>query len=118
MPTNNTKHTPLPWNVPEVTDRRHRCVVIMSESGAKQDNGPAQVACCYVNHVDFEGAKANAEFITRACNSHEELLAALRNLEIAGGCFCGTGIPNDMHAMFCRKARTAIAKAEGKGVNS
>ena len=52
-------------------------------------------------------AMANAEFIVRACNAHEELLAALRGLvcELES---VNVPAPGLIHA------KKAIAKAEGK----
>ena len=53
-------------------------------------------------------AQANAEFIVRACNAHDDLLAALKTV-IANHC------PNDrVFCGSCSAARDIIAKAEGR----
>ena len=71
--------------------------------------------------------EANAEFIVRACNSHDEVLAALeRLLEHTGGCdfhdnandeMSGPcpGLADPMYGTECPwcEARAAIAKAKG-----
>ena len=74
-----TKHTPMPWIV---TDERHDLIAIGAEC--------RRFSCCVVNgpnpssYADKAGIaqaaeqKANAEFIVRACNAHDELLEQLK----------------------------------------
>lgn len=66
-------HTPIPWTTEEYQGEPKRIVV-----------GPnnEMIADCYADSSDDinlpENYKANADFIVRAVNSHEELLAALK----------------------------------------
>lgn len=64
MHTNNStqQHTPTPW------------------TWARQNPGAlteGENELFFINSVAFELSKANAEFIVRACNAHDELVAAL-----------------------------------------
>lgn len=64
-------HTPLPWKV--YYAKNNGQVVL----GTGEENG-----CAIQNHNgafwrDDEEAKANCEFVVKACNSHYELLEAL-----------------------------------------
>jgi hypothetical protein len=54
-------------------------------------------------------ARADAEFIVSACNSHYELIEALENCIAWCSCNEGTGSP----CSTCRKAIKAIARAIG-----
>jgi hypothetical protein len=94
------KHTPLPWHFQDE--------YIRADSENMDDSGNI-VADVYVKpsstHDDI--MQANAAFIVRACNSHYEMLAALKGmLSIA-----------DRYTGVCLKeidnARAAIAKAKG-----
>ncbi len=58
------KPTPGPWTVSTITG--HRLRVVMA--------GPLVIADCR----SVDSAEGNAEFIVRACNSHEELLEAAK----------------------------------------
>lgn len=115
------KHTPLPWNRPPAID---------DETGEAlpypglEIRGPEYVQPGYENHgyvsdvvcvLGFSGHhnhQANAEFITRACNSHYELLSALRDLVQADTEQSDVGL----QILAIEKARAAIAKAEGREV--
>jgi hypothetical protein len=100
-------HTPLPWRLR------------MNDSG--MCNGVA-VSATVLPPEPFTGpyiaevgsSRANAEFIVRACNSHEELLAALKALTVA--CVSADSIeelPPEIDGSLIDAARAAIAKAEG-----
>ena len=102
------KHTPTPWkqgvNYPERIIGEHEIVA-------------------FVNHPELDGKpndreQANAEFIVRACNSHDELLEAckalVQNLEMEW-------LPNGygqcdypLSYRIIKNAKDIIAKAEGK----
>lgn len=69
-------HTPTPWTAPAQDDWRHHMAVVMAGTGESR----IQVACCYDNHVKRAVAVANAAFIVRACNSYDDMLAALKRL--------------------------------------
>lgn len=57
-----TKHTPAPWNLGKV-----------KKSHALFIEAPSRDICQMVGPVD-KRREANAEFIVRACNAHEELV--------------------------------------------
>lgn len=67
---NETKHTPLPW----VLDHRFAGGVLIHPD----DNEFLTVA--KVLGFDNDEAKANAAFIVRAVNAHDDLIAALERL--------------------------------------
>ena len=60
-----------------------------------------------------DGVKANAAFIVRACNSHDELVAALESMmpERIG---YDQSMSIDMYLNAVDKARAALAKAKGE----
>lgn len=84
-----SKHTPLPWEVCNLTD-------LFSSSGAKNADGVRadhndgwQIADCLVGltfvngemeSLDVDEQRSNAEFICRAANSHYELVQELTKL--------------------------------------
>lgn len=91
---NEMKHTQLPWHV----------------GGADAETGQINIigdphhgfyVCGVIAGV--ESQEANAEFIVRACNGHDDLLEALRTIAKFGTC-----------AASRDTARAAIAKAEGR----
>ena len=55
--------------------------------------------------------KKHAAFIVKACNSHEELVEALRALVIESG---GKAIPNSSLTVARNKALAALSKVEGR----
>jgi YD repeat-containing protein len=77
----DTQHTPVPWSIAGVSVNPHEGHVIESDSA----DGRTIAWTC--NSLDNNGEEyisqediANAEFIIRACNSHDALLAALMQL--------------------------------------
>lgn len=66
----NTKHTPTPWE---------RCDAFgASAMGLNvKATGDDKMICSTTGYYGRDGAAANAAFIARACNSHEQLVAAL-----------------------------------------
>jgi hypothetical protein len=64
---------------------------------------------------EWDLSLANAEYIVRACNSHDALLAALRIAEWGhrGRCAACGRTRAEGHNMVCRVG-AAIAKAEGR----
>lgn len=101
-----TKHTPLPWTI-EKTDNRYP---------VGDDRTPWNIEYKHDNSGLFnervctmtDGAKHewqdNAEFIVTACNSHYELLEALKAMLAASGLRPGNEV---------LLAEAAIAKATG-----
>ncbi len=67
-----TKHTPLPW----AAQQGGNCSRIWGY-GTQPLNYP--VAVCERDPIDINGThEANAEFIVRACNAHDDLLVACK----------------------------------------
>jgi len=65
---------------------------------------------------DVEEAEANAAFIVRACNAHEELVKALETLlERANGLDQSATHDGLSNCNAITKARIAIAKAKAEG---
>jgi hypothetical protein len=66
-----SKHTPLPWKMRQLG--KTRCVI----------EGPGEDCCIammtrWLPPFDAAEQKANADFIVKACNAHDELVEALR----------------------------------------
>lgn len=110
-----TQHTPGPWNFKD----RENGNDAQAEFPTKINFGlegygvGSVVGSVYVWMRDLDTAKANAAFIVRACNSHDDLLAALQSISTLASC-----APNDDEKIsgqeFTRimnTARAAIAKA-------
>lgn len=70
-----SKHTPIPWS----TDGAY---VLPLADQAKAQPGTLFVAMCGISssYRPPEETKANAEFIVRACNNHDALVATVRDL--------------------------------------
>ena len=69
MTMTNTKHTPLPWD----------CMADGSAIKALNSGSNICETECGSQVASYFERQANAEFITRACNSHYELLDALES---------------------------------------
>ena len=98
-------HTPTPWHTVAESKYHKLCTTIR----CGEDKGVADV------YGTDEEAVANAAFIVRACNGHEELLAALNGLiDAADG---GEVFDHDMSGCedcaLCT-ARAARDKATGR----
>jgi hypothetical protein len=77
-----TQHTATPWIVEEVKTSCGRAFKIND----KPDQKYGIIACIYddntsLNERNHQEHEANAEFIVRACNSHDQLVAALNEIE-------------------------------------
>lgn len=97
-------HTPTPWEFKEKDDEG-RFVII----GERDGLDVTFVADTIGGLGDAE--KANAAFIVKAVNCHDELLAALVNLYALVRGECPSILENDHHDEM---VRAAIAKAEGR----
>jgi len=102
------KHTDLPWQVKH-SDVEDQYLI----------TGPGG---CYIALVDDQGEpidnQANAEFICRACNSHEELVEALTEARDYLNTI-GNTLPEDVEDFVCNSVEDvedrlskAIAKAD------
>ena len=98
---NKVTHTPTPY------EQLKTCTMVKADpifwqTGIKK--GGIRIAT--VSGVGEENARANAEFIVRSCNSHDELVEALRY--IASRSYLAS-------ENLAQVALRALAKAEGKG---
>ena len=99
-----TKHTPGPWDV-WISDSGE--IIEIQLEATKINEQPFVVVCwsgfdqCDVTSLKEQAA--NAKFIVKACNSHDDLLAALKDL-----------LPmweNGIEEPWVEAARAAIKKA-------
>jgi len=112
------KHTPGPW----VAIRQRGIYKGNYNIGRLEDqgNGPLLTFVIVLGPNDFcpprygRSAEANAEFIVRACNTHNDLLTACEAL-LAGiqGLPPLTAIEGVLEAQF-KQGMAAIAKAKGE----
>lgn len=91
-------HTPGPWHLNE----RHAEI-----HGPDEDS---LADCVGGNSFSFEQNRINAAFIVRACNAHDDLLAALHDIEAYARTKL-TQRDSDKFKVIRDKARAAIAKA-------
>jgi hypothetical protein len=97
-------HTPTPWKVIGGT-------IILSGDERKRWIG--EVPPSASDFGDFEEDRANARFIVIACNTHDELLVALKNLTQA--CWQADmdgDLSEHIDGSLLNAADSAIAKAE------
>jgi len=77
------KHSPLPWALDESVDRRSRGYIRTTETPVEGgDRGKAVAVVCQAGRRDSE-MMANAAFIVRACNSHQEMVDELNEIKRA-----------------------------------
>jgi len=98
-----SKHTPTPWKaiggeLHPVLDNGLTCTSIVARTGRGSIGGG-------------ELHRANAQFIARAVNAHEDLLAALKDLVTR--CDGDEGVRGDGSNVDTSWAHAVIAKAEG-----
>jgi len=111
--TNNAEHTATPWE--------YRIVYSYGEPEgyviSKGDGGENLVDVLTGGTISIEIAHANAEFITRACHAHDELVEAVKRLSkwvgkgIADNVF--NGVNDNQLIQLAADAKQALAKAEG-----
>lgn len=93
------QHTPTPW-----TD--HKKSLFPQSDGIIW--GPDGIGICEMQRMGYpEEMKANAAFIVRAVNAHEDMLAALKNL-------VERNLIKDVDGDHHQEVLDSIAKAEGK----
>ena len=123
-----SRHTPTPWKADPgvrggliddhlvyITIRgQGRSVSSVSCYGRKADGShagrPLKYSGGHSRSVPESECRANADFIVRACNAHEELLDAATMLVAR----TPNVIPGDMIFRAVKALRAAIAKAEGR----
>lgn len=111
MPDSQTNHTPTPWSLDGVE-------WIDTEAGGyrfrRLSSWDQTIALVQVDEDDEE-QQANAEFIVRACNSHQDLMEALRSIaDASDGTEIGTSELRALKNRMGDIARAAIAKAAGR----
>lgn len=67
-----TEHTPTPWKAVETNDDYGTWEIIAD------DTGQCLIATVENDNADMDAQLADAEFIVRACNSHDALAEALQ----------------------------------------
>ena|ERR1700731_107137 len=98
-----TKHTATPWNVCKCTPSLIEAVC--AEVTAFDDGKRIIVQTLDpIPHIGNTAINANAEFIVRACNSHDELVQALQ-------AFADVAEDDDKYISFVEDARAVLAKA-------
>lgn len=101
------KHTQTPWRVTDGT-------TIKEDSRPISEDGVLIASACGYSNSGFfpsdEEGLANAEFIVRACNAHDELVAALQRFVAVYG---DTFVPNKGEVGPYEQAMAAIANATG-----
>ena len=116
-----SKHTPTPWNA---TNDQHGGVILVRGARRHRRIDAIRQFICEVPYWDEKGprqkgwltqeeAKANATFIVRAVNMHEELLEVAKNAEVYEDALRiilnSDGDKEDMRAM----AEAALEKSKG-----
>ncbi len=111
-----SKHTPGPWQIaPNCEDNERLEIVNEYEVLPNGVQRAHWIADCDLQE-GVEENRANAEFIVRACNSHDALMESFQRIADAADKFmCGeaTDPPGTMDFIRC-VARAAIAKTEGR----
>ena len=128
-----TEHTPTPWkagkwDITHINGHKHHFISIVNNVPDGECEGTGVAVCLMPQENDTpkdrKTVKANAAFIVRACNCHEELVEALKGLmswKMRDGspCYCPAGKDEDephgkmptIHSTACLMARSALAKA-------
>lgn len=80
------RHTPNPWRFGRVTKGKYRgdFAIIPVNAHTGEVSGPA---FCYLAKGREDIQLANAEFIVRACNAHDDLVRALKGVVGANTAF-------------------------------
>ena len=105
-----SRHTDVPWEARTPSDTPTHVVKIYQDAEGRRCT--AFVAVCSATTLDNA---ANAEFIVRACNSHDDLLAALKEAIATIKVFHGKPAWDiyERCAPEMQRFKAAIAKAEG-----
>lgn len=109
----NTTHTPTPWTSGFGSTREGSYADIYTlPSAAIRAQGVRSVAIakCHVHadKSDLESQIANAAFIVRACNAHDDLVALAQRIEkLSSSPLQRDYVPAEIQQM----ARAALAKA-------
>lgn len=115
MTTTTAKHSPTPWKVLPDTHKigghpNHLFRFIATANWTEDDGDFSATGEIIAKLTDSQNIAANASFIVRACNAHDDLLAALKNL--LGGIELQGVFSHDHPDLVA--ARAAIRKAGGE----
>lgn len=105
------KHTPTPWKIDTALDGKP---IIFADA----DGGHVVCQMAYERGENDYGAftnhEINAEFIVRACNSHDDLVAALEQINVLAcyGSETDTKSMDECMLEIGTAAREALAKAK------
>lgn len=104
--TEKQTHTPIPWHIKRGT--------IVDHDHEQTIRGPIICDCAMTHGLGDARLvdEANAEFIVRSVNVHDELVAVLTELVDDGECYCSDNAAAKGPCGWC-KARAAIRKATG-----
>lgn len=109
------EHTPTPWFV--CTDPQNETWHAGRTIGTEERTGGRRVADPCLFDAD-EIAHANAAFIVRAVNNHDDLVAALEALiDVSSEAFASLdeeGLFNSEHEITIKAARAAVARAKAQ----
>jgi hypothetical protein len=95
-------HTPLPWSVSGL-DKRYICHLSDNGTGMPRSMSVARLV------ERISETEANAEFIVRAVNSHDELVAVV---EVTLRALTNPGPGTPSHSALLTQLRAALAKAK------
>lgn len=104
-----TEHSPTPWLWVDLTGDDETQWWLNSTSG--------ETILFAAEHRNLHIKNANAEFMIRAVNSHDDLVAALEELTDAYLQLHASGVSVTNRSAYFR-ARNALAKARGEQVAS
>jgi hypothetical protein len=110
----NNRHTPIPWYIEGESGNPHEAYIIV---GDKQGSTIAWTSNSFDDSSNEEYISeedtANAQFIIRACNSHDELLEALESV-LSFDVDEAISAWEDPSQQALAMAHKAIAKAKGE----
>ncbi len=106
---NKSQHTPGPWlHVHQTASDYSHDIMAVNEQGP-----PTLIATCGCQVCIDGHVFANAEFIVRACNAHDELLATCKKVEAITAEMTINGREATFGLRLYETVHAAIAKAEG-----
>lgn len=101
--TKQTAHTPTPWKFTTEDAEYGTSIITCSDDGYIGEVGAPFVEIA-------EESKANAAFIVRACNSFDDLVAALQGVVSELEAYDAPSDPMHPQNVRLRNARAALAK--------
>ncbi len=106
-----TKHTQGPWKViPAGYSTKPKTLYVVSEGSDSRHIAEIDFGFQKMSGGYDEINKANAEFIVRACNSHYELLEALKGMLA----ICPAQNQGEIPSGWPHRARSLIKRIEGQ----